>query len=101
VNRLMSWSIEGLDEAEGRSLLALLFDHLEQPHFIYSHQWRPGDLILWDNRCTQHARTDFSAQERRLMRRVVVQGDKPFRKRGDAVIGDVVMAEQFGVPAEA
>lgn len=36
----------------------------------YQHRWRPGDLIVWDNRCTQHARTDFSPTERRLLRRV-------------------------------
>jgi taurine dioxygenase len=39
--------------------------------------WRPGDLILWDNRCTLHARTDFDASERRKLRRVVVLGEKP------------------------
>ena len=78
VNRLMTWSIEGMDEAESTALLARLFDHMERPDFIYGHQWRVGDLLLWDNRCTLHARTDFSDQERRLLRRVVIQGDKPF-----------------------
>jgi taurine dioxygenase len=78
VNRLMTWSIEGMDEAESTALLARLFDHMERPDFIYDHKWRVGDLVLWDNRCTLHARTDFSDQERRLLRRVVIQGDKPF-----------------------
>ncbi len=78
VNRLMTWSIEGMDEAESTMLLDRLFDHMEQPQFIYDHKWRVGDLLLWDNRCTLHARTDFSDQERRLLRRVVIQGDKPF-----------------------
>lgn len=36
----------------------------------YRHRWRSGDLVVWDNRCTQHARTDFSPTERRLLRRV-------------------------------
>jgi taurine dioxygenase len=72
-NRLMTWNIEGVPDEESRAVLEKLFDHIEQPKFIYEHKWRPGDLILWDNRCTLHARTDFSNQERRLLRRVVVQ----------------------------
>jgi taurine dioxygenase len=80
VNRLMSWRIEGMEEEASRRLLDMLFDHIEQPQFGYTHKWRPGDLLLWDNRCTQHARNDFSAAERRLLRRVVVKGDKPFRR---------------------
>ena len=73
LNRLMTWNIEGMEGAEGQELLDSLFDHIEQPQFIYEHKWKVGDLILWDNRCTLHARTDFSDQERRLLRRVVVQ----------------------------
>ena len=48
-----------------------------RPDFIYEHVWRPRDLLLWDNRCTLHARTDFSAAERRLMRRLTILGEKP------------------------
>lgn len=75
VNRLMTRSIDGLGEAEGDSLLRQLFAHIEQDRFIYPHQWRVGDLVLWDNRCTLHARTDFSNEERRTLRRVVVAGE--------------------------
>tara|TARA_R100000005_G_C4994715_1_gene201671 strand:- start:1292 stop:2086 length:795 start_codon:yes stop_codon:yes gene_type:complete len=39
----------------------------------YIHRWCPGDLIVWDNRCTQHARTDFPITKRRLLRRVGIQ----------------------------
>jgi taurine dioxygenase len=77
VNRLMTRYIEGLPAAESEELLNLLFDHQEQPRFIYEHIWRPGDLLLWDNRCALHARTDFSPHERRLMRRVTILGEKP------------------------
>jgi taurine dioxygenase len=72
-NRLMTWNVEDVTDGESGKLLETLFDHIEQPKFIYEHKWRVGDLILWDNRCTLHARTDFSNQERRLLRRVVVQ----------------------------
>ena len=78
VNRLMTWSVEGMDETEGSALLDQLFAHIEQDQFIYAHKWRVGDLVLWDNRCTLHARTDFSDKERRMLRRNVVAGDRAF-----------------------
>ena len=77
VNRLMTESIVGMSRAESDALLGVLFDHAEQPQFIYEHAWRPGDLILWDNRCTLHARTDFDAAERRKLRRVALVGEVP------------------------
>lgn len=77
VNRLMTVRIEGFPAQESDELLALLFDHQERREFIYEHFWRAGDLLMWDNRCTLHARTDFSPNERRLMRRVTILGEKP------------------------
>ena len=77
VNRLMTREIEGLPQAESNALLQMLFDHQEQAQFVYEHVWRPGDILMWDNRCTLHARTDFSAGERRLLRRVTILGEKP------------------------
>jgi taurine dioxygenase len=77
VNRLMTIRIEGLPAAESEELLNFLFDHQERGEFIYEHVWRPRELLMWDNRCTLHARTDFSADERRLMRRVTILGEKP------------------------
>jgi taurine dioxygenase len=77
VNRLMTIAIEGLPEAESDELLNVLFAHQENPEFIYEHVWRVNDLLMWDNRCTLHARTDFSNDERRLMRRVTVLGERP------------------------
>jgi taurine dioxygenase len=76
VNRLMTYEIVGLPSAESSALLAWLFDFQEQRQFVYEHVWRPGDLILWDNRCTLHARTDFSAEERRLLRRITVLAEQ-------------------------
>ena len=76
VNRLMTIEIGGLSETESQELLNTLFDHQERPEFIYEHIWRPHDVLLWDNRCALHARIDFSADERRLMRRPIL-GEKP------------------------
>jgi taurine dioxygenase len=77
VNRLMTRKLEGLPPQESEELLNYLFDHQEQPQFVYEHVWRVGDILMWDNRCTLHARTDFSPDERRLMRRVTILGEKP------------------------
>jgi taurine dioxygenase len=78
VNRLMTFTVEGLDDEDGSALLNTLFDHMERVQFIYAHHWRVGDLVLWDNRCTLHARTDFSDRERRMLRRYVVMGDRVY-----------------------
>jgi taurine dioxygenase len=77
VNRLMTHHIEGLAREESEELLALMFDTIERPEFIYEHRWRVGDLLLWDNRCTLHARRDFDANASRWLRRVTIQGERP------------------------
>jgi len=74
VNRLMTVRIEGLPEEESDALLAALFDHAERPDFVYRHVWRVGDLLVWDNRCSMHARDDFPSDQRRLMLRTTVKG---------------------------
>ena len=74
VDRLMTQSIEGLSQAESDALLDAVFDHAEKPEFVYRHIWRIGDLVVWDNRCSMHARDDFPADQRRLMLRTTVQG---------------------------
>jgi taurine dioxygenase len=75
INRLMTAEIEGMPDAEAAPLLKAAFDHSENPEWVYEHVWRPGDLILWDNRCSMHARTDFSEGERRLMLRTTIEGE--------------------------
>ncbi|MBX9774923.1 MAG: TauD/TfdA family dioxygenase [Xanthobacteraceae bacterium] len=77
VNRLMTGFIEGMPRDESEELLHQLFIHQERPEYVYAHKWTPGDLVIWDNRCLLHARTDFDASERRLLRRVTVLGEKP------------------------
>ena len=77
VCRLMSDKVSGLDEAESRKLLDELCDHAENPRFVYTHKWKVGDIVVWDNRATQHARTDFPETDRRLMKRVTIGDDKP------------------------
>lgn len=76
-NRLMTVRIVGLEPADSDALLETLFQAGENPAFVYEHEWRPGDLTLWDNMCTMHARTDFDPAERRVLRRVTVAGSRP------------------------
>ena len=79
VNRLMTVGVEGMPQAESEPLLEAVFDHSEKREFVYEHVWRVGDLLLWDNRCSTHARTDFPSTERRLMLRTTVVGTtKPY-----------------------
>lgn len=78
VNRLMTGYIEGLEPTESENVLLQLFDAIERPDLIYTHKWRVGDLLLWDNRCTAHARTDFDPAQRRHLRRFTIQGGQPF-----------------------
>lgn len=75
VNRLMTARIEGLDESESRELLEELLTYTEDPAVIYEHKWRPGDFLAWDNLSSNHARTDFSPAERRLLLRGTTKGD--------------------------
>jgi alpha-ketoglutarate-dependent taurine dioxygenase len=74
VNRLMTVGILDMPQEESAPLLEAVFDQAEKPEFVYEHVWRLGDLLLWDNRCSSHARTDFPATERRLMLRTTVRG---------------------------
>jgi taurine dioxygenase len=79
VNRLMTDHVEGMDRAESDRLLNAVYDHSENPDWIYEHVWRAHDLLVWDNRCSMHARTDFPEGERRLMLRTTIEGNvKPY-----------------------
>jgi taurine dioxygenase len=69
--------IEGLDEEEGGALLKELLDHVTNPRFAWTHQWRVGDLVMWDNRCTMHRRDSFDASARRVMKRTQMLEDAP------------------------
>ena len=71
--------IEGR-EAQGRALLEELQAYATQPRFVYSHRWRPGDVVMWDNRCLLHrAVANYGMnKERRVLNRTVVRGtDRP------------------------
>lgn len=69
--------VEGMDPEKSKVLIAELTAFAIQPQFTYRHQWRLGDLVMWDNRCTMHRAMEYDMQnERRLLHRTTVAGDK-------------------------
>lgn len=69
--------IDGLPLEESEALLDELWAHATRPEFSYEHQWRVGDVLMWDNRATLHRRDPFDASARRLMHRTQVKGKQP------------------------
>jgi alpha-ketoglutarate-dependent 2,4-dichlorophenoxyacetate dioxygenase len=67
-SHILGWPVE-----EGRALLGELIAFATAPRFVYAHQWRRGDLVIWDNRCTMHRATPFeSTTQVRDMRRTTI-----------------------------
>lgn len=77
VNRLMADSIVGMPREQSDLAIERLCQATERPAHIYEHEWRVGDLLIWDNRATLHARTDFDPAERRVLRRLAIRGARP------------------------
>ncbi len=61
--------VSGMSVAEGRLLVADLLEHATQPRFVYTHTWRPGDYVMWDNRATLHRGRRYDLSARRELRR--------------------------------
>jgi taurine dioxygenase len=78
VDRLMTTRIEGMSPPDSDAILDELYEIGERREFIFEHVWQLGDFLMWDNRCTIHARTDFPKEERRLLRRCTVEGEPLF-----------------------
>ena len=74
--RRMSW-IEGLDLPDSEALLDEIWAYATVPEISFTHHWRVGDLVLWDNRCTMHRRDPFDDSTRRVMHRTQVRGSAP------------------------
>ncbi|HWM43059.1 MAG TPA: TauD/TfdA family dioxygenase [Burkholderiales bacterium] len=65
--------IVGLELAESEALLDALWAHATQPQFTFRQEWRVGDVMVWDNRCTLHRRDAFDPRARRLLHRTQVK----------------------------
>ncbi len=71
----MTTQIVGLPKAESDATLAEIFEWCVRPEFVYTHSWRLGDALLWDNACTMHRREPFDSNEQRLMKRTTILPD--------------------------
>lgn len=75
MERVVGWS-----DAHSQDLFRELVAHATKPDFVYRHRWRPGDVVMWDNRCTMHAVAPYdAANRRRVMHRVALAGTEPVR----------------------
>jgi alpha-ketoglutarate-dependent 2,4-dichlorophenoxyacetate dioxygenase len=70
-------TIIGWPEPEAKALLLDLTEAATQREFVYSHKWRVGDLVMWDNRQTMHRARPFPHNEPRDVRRTTLMGDAP------------------------
>ena len=78
INPIRTEGIVGMPETEALSLLADLLEHATRPQYQYRHQWRPGDLVMWDNRSLLHkANGDYDMKQLRYLYRIMLQGDVP------------------------
>jgi len=77
VNPQFTLHIEGMNPAESRAILDVLFAQAQIPEYQFRLRWTPGTIVFWDNRSTQHyAANDYYPQRRRMERTAVV-GDIP------------------------
>jgi alpha-ketoglutarate-dependent 2,4-dichlorophenoxyacetate dioxygenase len=72
IGKIIGWPVP-----EARAFIRDLTEHATQRRFVYAHQWRPFDLVMWDNRCTMHRVRRFDNIEVRDMRRTTVAGTAP------------------------
>ena len=76
--------IVGWPVPEARGFLRDLIEHATQREFVYTHKWRLGDLVMWDNRQTMHRARPFPTDEPRDMRRTTLAGDGPTAEQASA-----------------
>lgn len=72
VNKLTTLAVVGLPPEESAALIAEVRRYLYDDTITYTHRWKVGDMVLWDNRRLQHARTPFDAAEPRTLRRTPI-----------------------------
>jgi taurine dioxygenase len=77
VNGNYTKRFDGWTDAESAPLLEYLYAQVGRPELTYRHRWEEGDLLMWDNRCTQHAVIGDTAGQERVLHRVTIAGDVP------------------------
>jgi taurine dioxygenase len=77
VNGNYTKRFDGWTDEESAPLLAFLYAQVGRPEYTYRHRWDEGDLLLWDNRCTQHAVIGDTGGQERVLHRITIAGDVP------------------------
>ena len=77
VCRAFTRQFVGWSRTDSKALLEHLFEHSIRPEYQARHQWRPGDLVMWDNRCLLHYAVHDHGDEPRLIHRLQVVGTRP------------------------
>ena len=72
IGKIIGWPVP-----EARAFIRDLTEHATQRRFVYSHRWKPFDLVMWDNRSTMHRARRYDASKVRDMRRTTVAGSAP------------------------
>jgi alpha-ketoglutarate-dependent 2,4-dichlorophenoxyacetate dioxygenase len=67
-----AYAVEGMEAAAGKQLIDELMAAATAPGTSYLHQWRAGDVVMWDNRATMHRGRPWPAREARLMVRTTI-----------------------------
>jgi len=89
VNPQFTIAIKGMDEAESRAILELLFHQAEIPEYQFRHHWKPNTLVFWDNRSVQHYAIHDYYPNRRKLERITIKGDRPYSDM-PAIDADVI-----------
>jgi taurine dioxygenase len=77
VNSIHTLCFEGMTREESLPILGLLYECVQKPEYTYRLQWQQNTIAMWDNRCTQHYAVNDYHGYRRVMHRIIVEGDKP------------------------
>ena len=78
LGRRLNAYVPGLSLEDSESLINTLWQYAVRPEATWVQQWKVGDVLIWDNRCTMHRRDSFDANTRRLMHRTQIAGDRPY-----------------------
>ncbi|HSQ04826.1 MAG TPA: TauD/TfdA family dioxygenase, partial [Burkholderiales bacterium] len=78
LGRRLKHYVNGYSVADSEALLDELWAHLLDERHIVTHEWRAGDVVIWDNRCTVHRRGPFNPQSERELHATQVRGHKPY-----------------------
>jgi len=77
VNPGFTTHLQDVFDSESRALPAVFFAAIGRPEHSVRHRWRPGDVVVWDNRATAHLAVDDYGDQHRVMHRITIRGDEP------------------------